>query len=174
MILAAGGINSGIYKFLVVLHLIAAIVGFGGVLLNGVYAAQARKRPGPTGRAVTEANYAVSMLAEKFIYAVPILGLAAMGFSDSVWKFSQTWIWLSLVLYVLAIGISHSVMIPGHRRIIELMKAMEEAPTGGRAPGPPPQVAELEATGKRLAGGAMVLNLMLVAIIAMMVWKPGV
>ncbi|MCU1345318.1 MAG: Conjugal transfer protein TrbL [Acidimicrobiia bacterium] len=174
MLIAAGGLNSGIYKFLVVLHLIVAIVGFGGVLLNGVYAAQARKRPGPEGRAVIEANYAVSMLAEKFIYAVPVLGLAAMGLSDKAWKFSQTWIWLSLLLYVVGIGISHSVMMPGHRQSIELLRQMEAAPVGGGRGGPPAQVAELQANGTRLALGGMVLNLVLVTIIALMVWKPGV
>ena len=42
------GLNSGIYKFLLVLHLIAVVVGFGGVMLNGVYAARA-KRAGAVG-----------------------------------------------------------------------------------------------------------------------------
>ncbi len=173
MIVAAGGLNSGIYKLLLLLHIIAAIVGFGGVLLNGIYAAQARQRPGPAGRAITEANYSVSKIAEMFIYAVPVLGLAAMGLSDGAWEFSQTWIWLSLVLYVVGMGISHGVMFPGTRRIIELLREMEAAPAGGvPSGGPPPQVAQLEATGKRLTMGSMVLNLILVAIIALMIWKP--
>ena len=37
--LAFGGVNSGIYKFLLVLHILTAIVGLGGVMLNGLYAA---------------------------------------------------------------------------------------------------------------------------------------
>ena len=31
------GINSGIYKLVLVLHILTAIVGFGAVLLNGIY-----------------------------------------------------------------------------------------------------------------------------------------
>src|SRR5689334_23286899 len=56
--LAFGGLNSGIFKLLLVLHILSAIFGFGGVVLNGLYAAQSQKRPGPTGRAVLEANLA--------------------------------------------------------------------------------------------------------------------
>ena len=37
------------YKIVLVLHILAAIIGFGSVMLNGVYASEARKRPGPEG-----------------------------------------------------------------------------------------------------------------------------
>ena len=47
--LAFGGLNSGIFKALLVLHILSAIFGFGGVVLNGLYAAQSQQRPGPTG-----------------------------------------------------------------------------------------------------------------------------
>ena len=42
--------GSGLYKFLLVCHILAAIVGIGAVMLNGLYAAQAQKREGPAGR----------------------------------------------------------------------------------------------------------------------------
>jgi hypothetical protein len=170
--LAFGGYLSGIYKFLLVLHILSVIVGLGAVVLNGVYAAQAQKRPGPGGRAITEANHFVSDIAEKIIYTIPIWGILLVLASDKVWKFSQTWIWLALLLYVVAIGISHAVMIPGVKRIIVLQKEMEEgAPPVG---GPPPQVAEIQAIGQKLAPAGMVLNLLIVVIVALMVWKPGV
>src|SRR5262249_9695726 len=100
-------IDSGLYKFFLVCHILVAIVGLGAVLVNGLYDAQARKRPGPPGRAIVEANNAVSTIAEYFIYAIPLFGFALIGLSDKFWKFSQTWIWLSLLLYVIALGISH-------------------------------------------------------------------
>jgi uncharacterized membrane protein len=170
MILA--NVNSGPYKFVLVLHILAAIVGFGGVLLNGAYALQAKKRPGPGARAISEANYSVSLIAEKFIYAVPLLGFALIGLSDEAWKFSQTWIWLALVLYVGALGLSHAVLIPGHRRINVLLAELElvGAPSSS---GPPPQVAQIEAIGKRQAATAVVLQVALVAALALMVWKPS-
>ncbi|MEY4175880.1 MAG: putative integral rane protein [Actinomycetota bacterium] len=165
------GQEGWLYRIVLLLHIIAAIVGFGGVVLNGLYAAQSQQRPGPSGRAVSEANYSVAMVAEKFVYAVPVLGIALVLLSDGAFSFGTTWVWLSLVLYVLALGLSHSVMIPGHRRLNALLLEMEQqAPPAG---GPPPQVAQIGAIGKKLAGVSMVLNLALVVMLALMIWKPG-
>ncbi|MDQ1521715.1 MAG: putative integral rane protein [Actinomycetota bacterium] len=168
----AVGINSGIYKFLLLLHILSVIVGIGAVMLNGIYAAQAQKRPGPGGRAVSEANFMVSQIAERVIYLIPIFGILLIAVSDKAWKFSQTWIWLSLVLYIAAVGVAHAVMTPGHRRINELLAEMETAPPP--AGGAPPQVAEVQQIGQRLAMGGAFLNLAVVALVALMIWKPGV
>ena len=87
--------GSGLYKTLLVLHILTAIVGLGAVMLNGLYAAQAQKRQGPGGRAISEANLAVSTIGEYFIYAIPVFGILLVLDSDKLWKFSQTWIWLA-------------------------------------------------------------------------------
>src|SRR4051812_39913478 len=153
MLIAAITTESGIYKFVLVLHNLCAIVGFGAVLLNGVYGAQAKKRGGPGGLAVTEANEFASKIGEYFIYAVFVLGMALVGMSDKAWKFSQTWVWLSVVLYIVGLGVAHGVLIPGQKRMIVLQRELVSAggPASGAAPsGPPPQVAEMEAISKRL------------------------
>jgi hypothetical protein len=170
-VIAFGGLNSGIYKFLLVLHILTAIVGIGGVVLNGLYAAQAQKYQGPSGRAVSEANFAVSKIAEYFIYAIPVFGILLVLASDEAIKFSQTWIWLSMLLYIIAIGIAHAVMIPGHRKINLLLAEMEQGPPpAGSAP---PQVAAIQALGQRQAMGGATLNILIVIILFLMVWKPG-
>jgi len=168
--LAYEGGFSGTFKVLLVLHVLSAIVGLGGVLLNGFYAAQAQKRPGPTGRAVSEANYAVSNIAEKFIYLIPVFGILLVLASDGAFKFGTTFVWLSLLLFVIALGLSHSILIPGHKKINALLLEMEQGPPP--VGGPPPQVAQIQALGKKQAGTAMILDLILVAILTMMVWQP--
>jgi uncharacterized membrane protein len=170
----AVNVESGAYKFVLLLHILSVVVGIGAVMLNGLYAAQAQKRPGAPGRAVSEANFAVSDVAEKVIYTIPIWGIALVFMSDDAWDFGQTWIWLSIVLYVAAIGIAHAVMIPGHRRINELLAEMEGAPpAGGAGGGAPPQVAQIQQLGQKQAVGGMALNLLVVALVALMIWKPG-
>ena len=92
---------------------------------------------------MSESNFAVSSIGEYFIYAIPVFGILLVVVGDPVWKFSQTWIWLSLLLYVVAIGISHSILIPGHKRINALLAEMEQGPAdrgwsaaaGSRTPG---------------------------------------
>jgi hypothetical protein len=77
--------------------------------------------------------------------------------SDDVWSFGQTWIWLSIVLYVIALGISHGVMVPNGKKMLAGPSGPEEA----------------AALGKKLAAGGMTLDLLAVVLIVLMVWKPG-
>jgi uncharacterized membrane protein len=164
------GLEGNLYRTVLVLHVMTAIVGFGAVFLNGLYAAEAKKRQGPSGRAVIEANFAVTKVGEKLIYAVPLLGILLVLVSDDAWSFSDTWIWLSMALYVVGIGVSHGVLIPGAKKIIALMVDMESGPPP--AGGPPPQVAEIEALGKRQAMAGGFLNVLLVVLVGLMVFKP--
>ena len=157
------GTNSGLYKVLVVLHLIAVVGGIGTVCLNGIYAAKAKKAGGAGGTAVSLANYEVSSVAEKLIYLIPVFGIAAVLASDDAISMGDTWISLSLLLYVVAVGISHAVLIPGHRRYNAL--AAEE---GGPSVG-----AEAQGLEKKMAAAGGTLNVLVVVLIALMVWKPG-
>ena len=159
------GISSGAYKFVLVLHILAAIVGFGSVFLAGVFGAKAQARGGREGLAISETVVDVAEhWSEWFIYAVPLLGIGLILMSDDVWKFSQTWISISLLLYIVALGLSHGVHFPNLRRMNALAA---ELASGGPSPGgdgPPPQVAELEKRGKKAAAVGMVLNLSLIHI----------
>jgi uncharacterized membrane protein len=164
-----------LYDFLLWAHILCAIVGFGGVLLNALYGAEAKKRPGPGGLAISEANKRVSDIAEYFIYAVFVFGFGLIGVSDSVWELSQTWIWLSIVLFIVALGISHGVMMPTAKKMIALQQEMVAAgpPPADAPPGPPPQVAEMEVLGKKLGTFGPVLHVLFLVILYLMVFKPG-
>ena len=180
------------YKIVLVLHILTVIVGIGAVTLNGLYGAQVKARMGPEGKAIFEANLKVSAIAEYFVYAIPVFGIALVFMSDDVIEFDQTWIWLSILIYIVAMGISHGVMFPTARKMQALMtelNAMGPPPgaggpgAGGPPPGavgpppgaggPPPQVAQLEAMGKKLGVGGTTLNLLTVVLVVLMVWKPG-
>jgi uncharacterized membrane protein len=168
--------NGGLHKLLLVAHIMAAIIGFGAVYLNGIYGSEVKKRQGPEGLAVLKANHRVSTVGEWFIYTVPVFGILLVVTSDKAFKFSQTWIWLALLLYVIGIGVSHGVMIPTVNKMeatMEELNAMGPPPAGGAPSGPPPQVAVMDALGKRLAVGGTFLDVLLVVLVALMVWKPG-
>ena len=162
-------------KFLLLGHIVCVVVGIGGVMLNGVYGLQAKARPGPGGLAITEANHKVNNIAEGFVYGIPVFGILLVLRIDG-YDFDQTWIWLALLLYVIAVGIVHAVMIPNVKKMIELQRelvAMGPPPAGAPAGGPPPQVAQLEAHGKKLATFGPMLNIIALVIIILMIWKPG-
>lgn len=159
-----GAVDTDLYKAVLVLHILTALVGLGAVFLNGLYATQARAGAGAEGLAVAETNFRVSKVAEWFIYGILVTGVLMVLMSDDVYGFGQTWIWLSLVLYVVGLGVSHGLMIPSARRMLALMR---EAPTSGAAP------ADFAAIERRMAIGGGFLNALTVVLIVLMVWKPG-
>jgi uncharacterized membrane protein len=164
------------YKYLVFGHLFCVIVGIGNTAMNPLYGAFAKNRQGPGGLAVSEANFKAAHIGEYFIYAIPVFGILMVindkGFAD----FDQTWIWLSLLLYVIAVGIVHGALFPRIRRMITLQEelvAMGPPPEGAPAGGPPPQVAELEELGSQVGAAGGSLHVIATVLVILMVWKPG-
>jgi uncharacterized membrane protein len=171
----------GPYKLILVLHILVAIVGFGWVFLHAVYFAQARGRRGAEGLAIAQAHYLASSIARYFMYAVLVTGILLVLFSDDVWEFGDTWIWASIALYILGIGIADAVLQPNLRRMNALMEQlvhMGAPPPESASPAPPPgslppQVEELQERSKRVGLAGALLNVDVVLILALMVWKPG-
>jgi hypothetical protein len=171
------GYRENFYDLVLVLHLLVVIVGFGGVMLNGIYGASAKNAGGLEGLAIARANHRVSNVAEKMIYFVPVFGIALVFMSDGAIKFSETWVWLAIVVYAIAITLSQAVMMPTVNRMIVLMGELSAlAPVGAGGPpagGPPPQAIEMQALGKKVAITGTVLNLAVVTVVVLMVFKPG-
>jgi len=172
-------VSSTGYKFVLYLHILAVIVGFGAIFLNGIYGRAAEKKKGPEALFLSETVERVGRVAEYVIYTVPLWGLALVGMSDKAWKFSQTWVWLAPVLYVIALGMATGAHLPNIRKMVQLQRELVAmGPPPGQGPGAamaaPPQVAELEARGKRAAALGGLLDVFILVILYLMVFKPGV
>jgi hypothetical protein len=125
--------------------------------------------------AINQAVFAVSKVAEIFIYLVFVFGvlLVLMSENDLI-SFSDLWISLSILLYLIGIGLSHAILFPSVRKANALADELSrtEGPPPG-AQGPPPQVVQLEELGKKIGTTDMVLKLILVAVLFLMIFKPG-
>src|SRR5258708_7665426 len=115
--MVVGVVGSKVYNLILLLHIAAAIVGFGAVVLNGLYNNKAMKVGGREGAAISIANEQVSTIGEYAIYAVFVLGLALVGLSDKVYGFDKAWVGAAMGLYIVGIGVSHAIVIPGHRQL---------------------------------------------------------
>lgn len=169
------GIDSFAYELVLYLHILSAIIGFGGVLLNGLYASRARKRPPAEALAVMEVNTFVSLkVAEVFIYLTGIFGLGLVGLSDDVWEYTDGWILWAIILYVVSLVVSIALLQPRVRQMVALQREMVEGLSAGTAAGgPPPQAALLEKLGPQIGALSGVLHLSFAVILVLMVWKPG-
>ncbi len=165
------GIGSNIYDFFLVLHILAAIIGFGAVQLNGVFASRARTLPPAHALAAMETNFWLSTkVAEWFILATAVFGFGLVGLSDKAIEMSATWVSLSIALYIVALGASHALLRP---RVKQLLALQREIVDGPPSEGPPPQLERMKKLGHDVGAIAGGLNVALVVIVFLMVFKPA-
>src|SRR2546423_431582 len=169
-------VNGGVFKLVLVLHLLTVVIGFGGITLLGFVGAASQRRKGMEGQAIFETSEELSKVAELFIYAVPVFGIALLFISTTngnhVFWWDQTWVSISLLIYIATVGFVHAVLRPNLRRMGKLMAELNASPVPGGG-GRPPQAVELEERGKRAGLYGGITNLAWVVVLVLMVWKPG-
>ncbi len=172
--------NDFAYQLLLFLHILAAIVGFGSTFVWPFLAAKSRA----AGPDVGLANSRISMAGEKVLTTIPILVVGATGLllvlvGEEYWvDWSDGWISISLLLYLVALGVAMGLHGPNLARMLELQEELASGsggpPAGGaEAGGPPPQVVELGERGRKAQMYGGILHLLFVAVLVMMVFKPG-
>ena len=157
------GVGTNLYDLVLVLHILAVVIGFGGTFIASFYGAEGAKRQGGEGLAIAETTMKVTSLAPTMaVYTVPILGILLVLLSDDVWQFSDAWISLSFLLYIVIIVLAVTVHVPNIRKMIALRSGTEGV-----------QATEVEKRTRTAALVCGILNLLWIAILFLMVFKPG-
>jgi hypothetical protein len=169
--------NARSYEFVLWLHILCVVVGFGSTFVWPFLAAKSRQlEDARVGYYVSQMSMQGStILSSYFIYGAGATGLLLVifGATDDVeyWKFSQTWITLAFILYIAGLVVSLGFHYPNLKAMLGLQREIAEgaAPAGG----PPPQAAELQERGKKAGMYGGILHLLFVLILLDMVFKPG-
>lgn len=155
---------------LLFLHIFGAIVAFGPtysfILLGPM-----------VGREPQHANFAIRyqhLVSMRMIAPLAILqGITGLLI---VWRASidilaTTWLLVAIVLYIAALVIAFTVLIPTASKLVEATSAPPPPPAPDAAPrsGPPPHIAALVSRA-RMAG--MTNAVLIVVIVFLMVTKP--
>jgi uncharacterized membrane protein len=157
------GVDGDLYKLVLVLHILAAIIGFGGMFIAGFYGNEARSHPGREGLAIAQTTLKVTgRIPTVAVCAVPILGILLILLSDDTWKFSEAWVSLSFLLYIALMGVATGLQVPTIRKMVALRAGAEGA-----------QSLEMQAMGKKVATASAIVNVLWVIILFLMVFKPG-
>jgi hypothetical protein len=159
------------FRILLLLHLLCVIGGFGAVAYNGLYLALGRQQKVGAGP-VLAANTQVSSLGELLIYGAALFGIAAAGSSHGADKFSQAWLIAALALYVVLLGILHGWIRPRRRRYDNVTVALAAA-TRTAPQAQAPDIAELAHLDRQIQAGWGVFNIIVVATLVLMVFRPG-
>ncbi|TFC48877.1 DUF2269 family protein [Cryobacterium sp. TMT1-21] len=147
------------------LHIVSAVFIVGPMAILPMTAMRSM-RAGEAGQvaALAKSVYLFSLLS----VLVAFFGFGALGMADADegFSFGSTWVWLSIVLYVIALAINLFLVVPAMRSAAEALST--EALSTNAMP----------ATGTKIAGysrvamGSGIASLLLVLIVVLMVWKP--
>jgi uncharacterized membrane protein len=150
MVLAAFG--DGLYKLLYLGHIVAFLVAFAPAVIHPILAAQA-KGDGPDTLPRLSGHMAANgrRIHLPALVAVGGLGLAMVLVSDEVWGFDQAWVSLAFLVWLAIGGVVTAILLPAERRL-----------AGGDL-----------AAEKQVAVGGQITTLLLLAMLYLMIWKPG-
>lgn len=157
------------FDIFLLLHLLCVVGGFGYLAYSGLTLVLGRRRG--AGLGTLEVTLQVGALAELLVYGAFVFGVAAVGSSGRHFGFGEAWVWVSMVLYAAAIGVLHGVVRPGQKEYAALARrvAASEGPIATIAP----EVRRIERLEQRIAGGWGVFNIVVVAVLVLMVFRPG-
>jgi hypothetical protein len=104
----------------------------------------------PTVVALLPGNREAAVATARTVYAPALIltglfGILCVVSSDDVFKFDQTWISLALLVWIVMNGVFHAIVLPG-RRIGSL---------------------------SQVDSGQAIMTVLLVVILYLMIWKPG-
>ena len=115
------GVDGDLYNVVLVLHILASIIGFGGMFIAGFYGNEARTLPGREGLVVAQTTLKVTgQIPTVGVCAVPILGILLILMSEDAIKFSAMWISLSFLLYIVLMGLATGIQVPTIRKMVAM------------------------------------------------------
>lgn len=156
------------FTFWLLLHILSVIVAFGPTFAFPLVAAYGQKHPQFALATIEIGELITKRLVIPLAVIVPFLGLALI-YTGHIDLWGSTWLLIAIPLYIVLFFFAVLVQDRNSARALQLLKSMP--------PGPPPEGAapppELVALGRKLQLGGMFLTLLLLAIILLMVWRPG-
>jgi len=153
------------YTILLLAHVACAVVGFGSVLLSGVFAVAASAGPGgPRADAVRRYFAPGVNWAGRVLYGVPVFGFALLAASHGAYGDGDPFVVAGLVLWAVAAGVAEVALWPAERRIQQAVaEDWAHAPSPGGA---------LRRDCRTVVTGAVVLLAVFAVATVLMVGKP--
>jgi hypothetical protein len=145
------GITSTTYRLLFLLHIISIVVAFAPAITHTVLVRQLGQDDGALRRFAGFAATNEQRIHGTALILVGVFGMGLVITSDSAWGFDQMWVNLAFVVWIAMNGVLHAMIVPGERAL----------GTGD------------ESAQQRLDLGGLIMTLLFLAMLYLMIWKPG-
>ena len=159
------------FHLLILLHIICAVGGFGALAYRSYVLDLARRRGDAAAAGVLAVYSQVSQVAEFLVYGAVVFGAAAIPASGDQSAFNKPWVYASLGVVVVMVGLIHGVVRPAERSYRRAMLELAQMPSVA-PPARPPQLAEIEGLSRRIGAGMGLFNVLLLGALYLMVFKP--
>jgi uncharacterized membrane protein len=140
------------YRLFLLLHVLAVICafapGFVVPFLNRRFKAEGEEVPSTLWSAITSNSLQIQAPA---LVLAGVFGIGMVGLSDKAWQFKDSWVSIALALWLVTLAVLFAGIIPAERQAAGGSKAAEA----------------------RTAAFVGVMHLLLVALVIIMIWKPG-
>lgn len=146
-------ISSGLYKLLYLGHIVTVLVGFAPAFVNPFVAAHVKadgdvnvfqRLSGHMAGNGRRIHFPALVLTAAF-------GIGMVLLSDEVWGFDQAWVSLAFLVWIALCGVVSGLIIPAERTLA---------------------AGDLEAE-KKVAMGGQIATVLLLVMLYLMIWKPG-
>jgi hypothetical protein len=158
-VIAATGDRS-LYDILVVAHVACALIGFGSLMLSGVYGFSHRDPRGAGAIEEARRYFGSPGRLELLVIPVPFLGAAALAVEPHGKGAGQLWAVLAEVVWLIAVVVVVAVARPAERKIRAALTAPEV------------DAAAVGAGARRLGWAGVVTDVAFFAALMLMVFQP--
>jgi len=156
-----------LFPWLLLLHVLGAVVAFGPTFSFSLIGAMAGREPQHANFATRITHAITDRLVIPVAVTMAITGVAMILVAGINLAAAQyRWLGVAIVLYVVVL--SYGVLV--QRRTVERLIELTSAPPAAGASGPPPEVP---AVVRRVQLGGMFMGAGIVLILFLMVVKPG-
>lgn len=145
------------------LHVLGAIVAFGFGFYAPIFGMATAREPQHGNWFMRTSKRVSTVVLVPFAISMAITGTLLVATTGGMRRFEELWLALGLVLYIIALLVLFLAQRPTLDRVI----ALTSQPPG---PGGPP--AELGENVRKMQLYGIILLVLIIAIVALMVWKP--
>lgn len=145
------------------LHILGAIVAFGFGFYAPIFGMAVAKEPQHGNWYMRAAKRVSDLVIIPVAISMFITGTLLVVESGGMQRFQELWLALSLLLYVIAIGIVFILQRPTLTRVIAITS---------EPPGPDGPPAELREGVRKMQLYGVILLVLVISIVALMIWKP--